>query len=344
MNNGLDRAEDIYIGAPAGPPPSTLEELLQDSWWHDVLFVLSETSFATHDFFRRMDAVAGLFPITTQTISSPMGAGSDSLPVKAAIQGAEIYLPDSLQFVLELGCRVSGKPCYYLMPSFRGEQADQRHLCEFFHAEVEVFGGLQDVMGVAENFVLHLTQVLLQRCGDVIARHAGTTRHAEAMVLRGPRFPQIRFAEACMLLAEAPGAIHDLPSGVTITPAGERELLKAFGDFVWLTHMPWSSVPFYQKRETDTRFALNADLLAGYGEILGSGERAADGGEVLGNLAMQGVATDAYGWYVDMKTRHHMQTAGFGLGIERYLMWLLACPDIRRLAMLRRQWGERFVP
>src|SRR5947209_2618578 len=44
-------------------------------------------------------------PITTGTISSPMGRGSDSVPVQVELMGQSTYLADSMQFMLEYGCR-----------------------------------------------------------------------------------------------------------------------------------------------------------------------------------------------------------------------------------------------
>lgn len=44
-------------------------------------------------------------PITTGSISSPMGLGSDSIPVKIQLGGRDTYLADSMQFALEYGCR-----------------------------------------------------------------------------------------------------------------------------------------------------------------------------------------------------------------------------------------------
>ena len=75
-------------------------------------------------------------PITTGSISSPMGLGSDSLPVKINLNGVPTYLADSMQFLLEYGNRFCKNGVWYIMPSFRGEQEDERHLSQFYHSEV----------------------------------------------------------------------------------------------------------------------------------------------------------------------------------------------------------------
>lgn len=324
---------------------TSLESILSSTTNSDLLRILSATSFASHKFFQNMGAVTGMFPITTQTISSPMGLGSDSVPVTASIQGINVYLPDSLQFVLELGCRVVDGPCYYVMPSFRGENADERHLCEFFHAEVEILGDLDDVMNVAESYVRFLTGELLELAPDAISRMADGTEHLRRLLDRCDAFSRLTFHEALDELSSDAAAFATLPDGtMSITAHGEKRLIAERGDFVWLMNMPWSSVPFYQRRLDGSDTAANADLLAGCGEILGSGERAADGTTVIENLALQEVDPGPYEWYIKMKECRPLQTSGFGLGIERYLMWVLQQSDIRKLALLRREWGKSCTP
>lgn len=73
-------------------------------------------------------------PVTTGAISSPMGLGSDSRPINITIDGKRTYLADSMQFLLEYGCRIFGDGCWYIMPTFRGESIDKRHLKQFFHS------------------------------------------------------------------------------------------------------------------------------------------------------------------------------------------------------------------
>lgn len=322
-----------------------IDTLLSSPWNADLMRILSVTSFASHNFFVKHNATAGMFAITTQTISSPMGLGSDSLPVKALIQGREIFLPDSLQFILELGCRLVNGPCYYLMPSFRGEPVDERHLCEFFHAEVEIIGGLDDVITIAESYVRYLTQELLEHASDSLERMVGESEHLFALISRSSKFIRLSFEEAKMELRGDPLSLAKLEDGtVWITPHGERKLISQNGDFIWLTHMPWRGVPFYQKRQDGCENAMNADLLAGCGEILGAGERAPDGISVKKNLLEQKVDPTSYNWYIRMKELQPLQTSGFGMGIERFLMWVLRQQDIRRLSILRREWGKLYTP
>ena len=96
-------------------------------------------------------------PVTTGSISSPMGRGSDSLTVRINLEGIDTYLADSMQFLLEYGCRLNLKGVYYVMPSFRGEKADERHLCQFYHSEAEIPGKLENVMNLVDEYIKYLS-------------------------------------------------------------------------------------------------------------------------------------------------------------------------------------------
>jgi asparaginyl-tRNA synthetase len=102
-----------------------------------------------------------------------MGLGSDSLPVHVELGGVNTYLADSMQFMLELACRLTGRDCYYIMPSFRGEACDETHLSQFFHSEAEIRGDLADVMAVVDEYILHLAGGLLDRHEELLVDLAG---------------------------------------------------------------------------------------------------------------------------------------------------------------------------
>lgn len=298
----------------------------------------------TTEFWAARGARNMHLPITTNAVSSPAGLGSDSLPVQIDLDGQPTYLADSMQFMLEYGCRLSDHGAWYLMPSFRGEQADQRHLNQFFHSEAEIIGGLTDVMDVAEAYVKHLTAAALEEHGERLLRLTGGVDRLEGM-LKVTNFPRITFDEAEDLLGGDPLAISRHPLGFrTLTAHGERRLMDETG-FVWVTHFDHLSVPFYQAYGDPDRWtARNGDLLFGIGETVGCGERHVDGEATRRALAHHGVPESDYEWYVRLKDHRPMQTAGFGLGVERWMMWVLGSTDIREMAILPRYHGVRVVP
>lgn len=63
-----------------------------------------------------------------------------------------------MQFLLEYSLRFENSGVFYLMPTFRGEDTDERHLSQFYHAESEIIGDLSDVMFLCEEYVKFLSK------------------------------------------------------------------------------------------------------------------------------------------------------------------------------------------
>jgi asparaginyl-tRNA synthetase len=278
-------------------------------------------------------------PLTTNAISSPMGLGSDSKPLAVEIAGKPCFLADSMQFMLEYACRLNNSGAWYIMPSFRAEPADATHLNEFFHSEAEISGALDDIMCVVEEYLRSITSGALDRMRKVTVVNQDLS-HIEAF-LEGPSIPAITFEEAVVTLRADPTFINIHDGWRTITRKGEQKLLSMFGGPVWLTQFDHLSVPFYQAYipGTDRRLAANADLLCGLGELVGAGERHATGEEVREALDHHEVPPTDYEWYINMKDTYPMHTAGFGMGVERWLQWLTKNPDIRNLSIIPRVHG-----
>jgi asparaginyl-tRNA synthetase len=283
-------------------------------------------------------------PITTNSISSPMGLGSDSLPVEINLFGQRTFLADSMQFMLEYGCRLSREGAWYLMPSFRGEECDESHLNQFFHSEAELPGGLDHCIATIEDYVRDLAMAVLERCGDAVGALAGTTSHLEKMTGLSA-FPRITLDEAIVHLGDDPNSVTYRDGWRVLTRIGERRLMEEVSPILWVTHYDHLSVPFYQAYgDEDRRTALNGDLLFGVGESVGCGERHVDGEQARAALAHHKVPEETYAWYVRMKQERPMRTSGFGLGVERWLMWVLNHKDIRELQLAPRLNGISLVP
>lgn len=324
--------------------PGRFIEIISNPWYKLLIQLQHVVSAATYDFWQSRKALTIHLPITTNAVSSPMGLGSDSLPVEIDLFNQRTYLADSMQFMLEYGCRFHEDGCFYLMPSFRGEDADATHLCQFYHSEVELSCGLDDAISTADAYFRHVAQATLAQCGEELRKYASGTIHIED-ALGLAEYPRIPFDEAAKLLQNDPRFIVQAAGWRNITRAGEQELLKRFDSPMWLTNWDHLAVPFYQAfADDEKKHARNADFLLGFGEVIGLGERHRTGEEALVALRKHEVDPAPYQWYLDMKDAHPMQTSGFGMGVERYLLWALGHNDIRDLQLLPRFNGVAIVP
>lgn len=316
------------------------KEALLSPWYKIITGLQSEFVKATVAFYNTKKYDFVLLPITTGSVSSPMGLGSDSSPVKVNIAGVDTYLADSMQFFLEYSCRLRDNGCYYLAPSFRGEKSDSRHLCQFYHSEAEINGDLNDTILLVEDYLRFLCSWFITNCKTDLLSVAGSVEHIENFI-KLTKVPRIMLNEAALLLKNNKMYIEDNEKFRTITSEGEKKLIEHFGGFVWLTHFDYLSVPFYQKSYDDTNtVAINADLLMGIGETVGAGERHFDRSNTEKALRYHNVDKKNYEWYLDMKEVVVMQTSGFGMGVERFLLWLTQQNDIRDMQLVPRFNGE----
>ncbi|XP_035510912.1 uncharacterized protein LOC118323096 [Morone saxatilis] len=148
--------------------PQSHSTLAIKSQWYRNLFQIQNTLFhSTVEYFHTSCQYSyALTPLTTDTISSPMGLGSDSEPVSVNLLGQDIYLADSMQFVLEYFLRFQENlpGTYYISPSFRGEDPDATHLNQFYHVECELLGDMDKAMSIGKKgYLLILVPAMLKK-------------------------------------------------------------------------------------------------------------------------------------------------------------------------------------
>lgn len=313
--------------------------------WYKLIFKLqSVINYYTFLFFQAKDMCSASFPLTTGSISSPMGLGSDSLPVQINIANQPTFLADSMQFMLEYALRFHEQGVFYIMPSFRGEEADSRHLCQFYHSEAEICGTLDDVISLVESYIKYLAESILNMCRCSLEMAGFNVEHI-VKITNMHVFPRISFEDALHALNNNPVYIVEHPAGFkSINNKGESELIKLFNGPVWLTHLPQLAVPFYQADQENTEFSKCADLLLGIGETVGAGERHADPVSVLKAMDKRQVSAKPYEWYLKMREVHPLKTSGFGMGIERFILWILEHTDVRDCQIVPRFNGVDFTP
>lgn len=297
--------------------------------------------------------------LMTSSVSSPSGPGSNSLPIALTFGGHSTYLTDSSQFGFE-PVLIGGIPrAYCYLASMRGEEPDKRHLNQFYHCEYEAQGSFAEAQEVAEGYVRALASLIcaMPNLVSILSCDSAASMSAAKAVANGSEFRKITFAEAEKLL-KARGYLEDIREsehGKDITSQGEIHLLKILGGNtpVWLTELYRDRVPFYQKPlSSNPDLAMTADLLSpqltegGFGgEMLGMGERQDSAEEMYESLNRQGVSSTPYEWYIDIRRLpEYKTTAGFGLGIERFISWILGFDSIYKAILYPRMKGDKMNP
>jgi asparaginyl-tRNA synthetase len=317
-----------------------------DTNWYKLTFKLkAEFYFASCDFFRNQGYLPAMMPITCDSVTSPMGLGSDSIPVQINLFNETTYLADSMQFHLEYLLRQGYPGVFYIMSTFRGENPDERHLNQFFHSESEILGHLEDVMRLVGKYVAYCSERILEKYRSDLLRFVDNLDHVEQVINTKGVFPQVSYEEATNIL----GCDKKYYSKVSkddyvISQEGEKALIDKFNGIVWLTHFPAKITPFYQAYTDDKKHSKCADLLLGIGEVAGCGERHLGHEETLEAIVKHNIKPTLYEWYILMKEIYPVQTSGFGLGIERFLLWFTKHDDIRNIPLIHRIKGLKSIP
>lgn len=350
------------FAVPEYHPVTYVADLTHHRYFDALISLRHFIQAISHHYFshERSAKNVDLFMLTP-SVSSPMGPGSDSEPIVIEFGGFTTNLVDSSQFGFEPLLLQTPGMVYCYLPSMRGETPDARHLNQFYHCEAELVGTLEDAMDVAEGYVRRLCEMVsaVRPLVDVMSDDAAATRQALAATAAVSRFPRITFDEAVdMLLADPTTAEHVrvTPHGRDITAAGELALAQKLGHETpfWITHYDRDRVPFYQKPTVGRPDKVeNADLIfpalrpgAFGGEVVGCGQRQDSAQEMYESLRRQnGISPDPYEWYIALRSHAgYRTTSGFGLGIERFLTWILAKSNIRDVSLYPRLKGVQTYP
>ncbi len=100
---------------------------------------------------------------------------------------------------------------------------------------------------------------------------------------------------------------------------------------------------FYMKRDPeDDKVALGMDVLApeGYGEIVGGGERATDLQFLEEQIEAHELPRKDFDWYLDLRKYGSVPHSGFGLGLERTVVWICGLEHVREAIPFPRTTGR----
>ena len=238
------------------------------------------------------------------------------------------YLTQSGQLYAEAGALALGK-VYTFGPVFRAEKSKtRRHLTEFWMIEPEVaYADLDDIMQLAEDFVCHIVQDVLEKNRKDLVDLDCDMERLEA--IKAP-FPRITFEEAHELLVKL-GLDHE--AGDDFGAPHETALGEAFdGKPVFVHRWPKEIKAFYMKRDPDNPdYVLGVDMIGpdGSGELIGGSQREDDLELLLSRIREEELPEEAFQWYIDLRRYGSVPHAGFGLGLERTLGWICGREHIR---------------
>jgi asparaginyl-tRNA synthetase len=284
--------------------------------------VKAEVLRATREFLAAEDVLEVTPPILT---GNPAEGGAEAFRIDYF--GRPGYLSQTAQLYLEAMLSPHER-VYSLTPSFRAEKSrTPRHITEFQHLEVELaWVDLDGLMEFTERMVSAICRSVAERRP---AELKTLGRQPDELLAIRPPFPRLSYAEAIAKL-EKLGLPVDW--GSDLATAEERTLTLEEKLPLFVTRYPRELKAFYMRRTSaDPRTVEAADLLApeGYGEMIGASCRETDIESLRARIVEIGANPEEYEWYLDLRRHGNVPHAGFGLGVERIVRWMLRLEHIR---------------
>lgn len=287
-----------------------------------ILKVRAEVIRACRDYFDRNG-----FTLVDTPILTPAACEGTSTLFETDYFGETAYLAQSGQLYSEASIAALGK-VYCFGPTFRAEKSKtRRHLLEFWMVEPEMaYADLDDCMRLAEEFITYIVQTVLKSRKaqlELLGRDTAPLERVE------PPFPRITYDQAVEILH---GKGLDFQWGDDFGAPDETALAEEFERPVLVNRYPTQVKAFYMEPDPERpELSLSVDCLApeGYGEIIGGGQRIADHDLLLQRIQEHDLPEDAFRWYLDLRRYGSTPHSGFGLGIERTVVWICGLEHIR---------------
>jgi asparaginyl-tRNA synthetase len=257
------------------------------------------------------------------------------------------FLTQSSQLYLETAIPAVGD-CYCILPSYRAEKSStRRHLAEFHHIEAERPNiDFDDLLDTIEDLVCDVSQRVAAK-----AAHMPGVLEAATGGKPVPQFPRpflrMSHAEAIVYCREHNiykdeearehfGPSDDIPEGP------ERRMTDKIGRPILLTRFPAVLKSFYmQKCDDDPTLTESVDLLLpGVGEVVGGSMRMWDEEELMAAYKRENMDPEPYYWFTEQRRFGTCPHGGYGLGLERFVCYLLHIHHIRDACMYPRYRGR----
>ena len=330
-----------------------------------VFRVRNALSFAIHRFFQERgflyihtpiitgsdaEGAGEMFGVTTLDLLNLPRTSSGEIDHSQDFFGQPVFLTVSGQLEAEIFA-LAFSNVYTFGPTFRAENSNTpRHLAEFWMVEPEIaFCDLDDNCRVAEDFLKYVIGAVLDSCQSDLEFFNQRIDNSVLETLEhvvGSPFERVAYTEAIRLLERAAdqGRSWEFPVswGVDLQAEHERYLTEeVFKRPIIVTDYPQDIKAFYMRRNDDGRTVRAMDVLVPrIGEIIGGSQREERHDVLLNTIREQGLEEDHYWWYLELRKYGTVPHAGFGLGLERMMMYLTGMKNIRDVIPFPRTPGS----
>lgn len=334
-----------------------------------VFRVRSAVSFAIHKFFNEnqffyintpiitgadAEGAGEMFGVTNFDLNKIPRDEAGQIDFSQDFFGKKTNLTVSGQLEAETAAMGLGR-VYTFGPTFRAENSNTtRHLAEFWMVEPEVaFNNLEDNIDLAEDFLKYVISYVLENCkadlefldkrfAEEQKQKPEKERAKEGLIEKlenvvKKRFKRVSYTEAIDILLnskENKKGKFQFPIerwGADLQSEHERFLVeKHFESPVVLFDYPKEIKAFYMRLNEDGKTVAAMDVLfPGIGEIIGGSQREERLETLRQKMQEMRVDEEELWWYMDTRKFGSVPHAGFGLGLERLVLFVTGMTNIR---------------
>ena len=272
--------------------------------------------------FLAEEGMVELLPVILAPITDPLRATPHQAVVRA--YGSDWYLTRSMIFHKQAAIRICPK-IFCFSPNVRLEPPERartgRHLFEFVQLDLEVREATrEEVMDLGERLLVHVLSEVRRGFGREL-------RELGRELPDYPRpFLRIRWQDAQRALGD------DF----------EEEISRRSAAPIWVVDFPVEQREFYDREDRDRPGILaDMDLLypGGFGEALSGGEREHEPERLRDRIRRQGLDPAAYAGLLALAEEGLCASAGFGIGVERLVRFILGLPHVSEARLFARVPG-----
>lgn len=214
------------------------------------------------------------------------------------------------------------------------------------------FFDITDNMNLAEEFVKYLIQNTIDNCYDDLSFLNNRLKEEEKNKPQNERsdmdlldrinfvlenkFERITYTEAISILQDSPWYKkkkfqYKVEWGIDLQSEHERYLVeKHFKKPVIITDYPKDIKAFYMKQNDDGKTVRAMDVLfPQIGEIIGGSQREELLNKLQQRIVEMNIPQKDIWWYLDTRKFGSVPHSGFGLGLERFMLFVTGMSNIR---------------
>lgn len=323
-----------------------------------VFRIRSLAAYAIHNYFQERGYIYVNSPLITANDGE--GAGEmfqvTTLDLEKLKGGVVDYSKDF--YGKKVGLTVTGqleaeafamafKKTYTFGPTFRAENSNTKtHASEFWMIEPEIaFCDLEELMNIEEDMLKHIVKYVLDK-GKVemefLDKFVEKGLIQKLTKLVNSKFTRVTHEEVIKILKDSKKKFEFEPEyGEDIAKEHEKYITEYFDGPVFITDWPRDIKAFYMKQNEDGKTVAAVDLeVPGAGELMGGSQREEDYDKLVNRMKEMGISQNGLEWYLNLRKYGSCVHSGFGMGLERLLIYLTGVDNIRDVIPFPRTPGN----